>query len=844
VVVTSIIIKMKKTYAIAVLVFLIMAIGQAQALTQTITVNLNNPPGSPSITGNGWISCTASGSNCGGYCAATIHPYNSPSWEPGYTFSAPFEGEYQCTLTVRATGYSELPQSHADQNQEWVQGKVNSVVYDHTPDVCTNQQGCACSIGEITQTRSVYLYTSGNVVTVRRGWHSVDVKGGYLTCTGTMACEAGYLDEYQCNGGNRQRRYQYEDCSTEWRTVQVCDYGCEGGECIPGCDPGYTNETRCSGNWLQIEYQNYDCTTTWHNAEYCEYGCQGGACKPSPDPYCTDTDGGIVWTVQGNVYGRDLLYQAFSKTDYCSGNTLFEYYCEGVNWAVISRECDGLCRDGKCVPDNTCEDECPYWGKEECVSGGTRVCGYWDSDPCLEWDYRSCDTDCCDDPCDDCNDDCEARWLSDYRCSGNWRQRLWIDANCDERWQDYEYCPEGCSNGQCQSGCTAGYLNEYRCQGNQRQRKYQFSDCTTEWRLVETCQYGCLDNQCTSGCTAGYLNEYQCLGNILQRQYRNTDCSLEWRNYQTCQYGCSNNRCNDPTPYCGDGICDSGETCSNCPQDCGICPPTNYCGDGICDSGETCSNCPQDCGLCPLTDYCGDGICGSGETCSNCPQDCGSCPTPPPENYCGDGICGSGETCSSCPQDCGTCHICGDGVCSGTETCLNCEQDCGICITPCGIEIGENVEVTTEACIEFEGNGSSRFDVTVYNREEFPVVFDLSLSGEAAQWAERQPPSLRLESLAIGSAFIHVEVPEDTQVGLYELNLEISSGGVIILEKKLFVSVTEPVEGDVPEQRVEIIDAPAGAVIAGNIDLIWIIIGAIMIANIVLLVVIIKRQRS
>ena len=28
--------------------------------------------------------------------------------------------------------------------------------------------------------------------------------------------------------------------------------------------------------------------------------------------------------------------------------------------------------------------------------------------------------------------------------------------------------------------------------------------------------------------------------------------------------------------YCGDGVCNGTETCSTCPQDCGICPPTLY----------------------------------------------------------------------------------------------------------------------------------------------------------------------------------------------------------------------------------------------------------------------------
>jgi len=59
----------------------------------------------------------------------------------------------------------------------------------------------------------------------------------------------------------------------------------------------------------------------------------------------------------------------------------------------------------------------------------------------------------------------------------------------------------------------------------------------------------------------------------------------------------------------------------------------NCCGNGRCESGESCSSCPQDCGPCCR---CGDGLCQSWspcyESCSSCPSDC--CP-PPPCRYCG-----------------------------------------------------------------------------------------------------------------------------------------------------------------------------------------------------------------
>ena len=57
---------------------------------------------------------------------------------------------------------------------------------------------------------------------------------------------------------------------------------------------------------------------------------------------------------------------------------------------------------------------------------------------------------------------------------------------------------------------------------------------------------------------------------------------------------------------------------------------TAVCGDSSCDRGETCENCPTDCGSCPTSfngSVCGDGNCNLGETCENCEVDCGSCPT-------------------------------------------------------------------------------------------------------------------------------------------------------------------------------------------------------------------------
>jgi hypothetical protein len=178
---------------------------------------------------------------------------------------------------------------------------------------------------------------------------------------------------------------------------------------------------------------------------------------------------------------------------------------------------------------------------------------------------------------------------------------------------------------------------------------------------------------------------------------------------------------------CGDAKCeqDKGETCTNCPTDCGACPDT--CGDGICSTQESCVTCSQDCGpceqscclpgqnpgcsnltvqkcVCEMDPYCcdvaWDSICaGEADQCGSCNGNCCLADATP---GCDDEtieqcVCAKDPYCcnvkwdASCVADvtsmnCGTCGVvpaCGDGVCDATqkETCSTCPKDCGIC--PC-----------------------------------------------------------------------------------------------------------------------------------------------------------------
>lgn len=181
-------------------------------------------------------------------------------------------------------------------------------------------------------------------------------------------------------------------------------------------------------------------------------------------------------------------------------------------------------------------------------------------------------------------------------------------------------------------------------------------------------------------------------------------------------------------PVCGNGTCESGETCTTCASDCGCasgqvcksgscvsdyCPgytgssscctngnPCKYatngtcdcdgtcsweaaecvsgpmCGDGYCDSGEDCANCAGDCG-CAMGEICSGGVCSA----DYCPGYAGSsacCVNGDPCGYAGDGYCDCEGACSWESSDCSA-PVCGDGYCTGGEDCNSCVSDCGSC---------------------------------------------------------------------------------------------------------------------------------------------------------------------
>jgi len=526
----------------------------------------------------------------------------------------------------------------------------------------------------------------------------------------------------------------------------------------------------------------------------------------------------------------------------CDDTNLDEYQCQGwtrqikhqnadcsTDWEDVEY-CEYGCVDGECLPG--CDPG--YTGNVTC-DGNQVLEEYRNYDCTLTWrlgEYciYGCSNGSCDGEnpfCEDSDggidfdergmtyglddsfvsyskvDYCSGRTLTEYYCVGNdWAE---VDEECDE----------GCQDGRCVDTCTDECeYGERECDGNDVQIcGYYDTDVCLEWEEFE-CDGDCDDGYCTEGCDPHYENSYRCYGAWSQRIYIDEECDDAWVDWEYCEAGCSNGRCGN-----------------------------NYCGDNVCNSGETCLSCEQDCGTC-YTPSCGDGVCNNGETCETCEQDCGECYTP----SCGDGVCSVDKDCALCEQNCGTCDSCGDGYCTGSESCDTCSSDCGECLTPCGIPLAENVEVTAEACIVYTGEWTDNFNITIYNRNDHSQVFQLKLSGEAEPWASSQSPSVRVPEFGSGKFVISVVVPEDTEIGSYNLSAEIKMSGDIIAERVLLVNVLEPeLEGETPIITVtdqEVDDGPLGAFISGDVDWVLALIILAIVADLILLGILLYKRRG
>jgi len=160
----------------------------------------------------------------------------------------------------------------------------------------------------------------------------------------------------------------------------------------------------------------------------------------------------------------------------------------------------------------------------------------------------------------------------------------------------------------------------------------------------------------------------------------------------------------EASSLCGNDICEYGDSCARCGEDCGICIGRECSFDEECDYKIETASCVH--GFCrDDIDYCGDSYCDATENCETCVLDCGECDH---EN----GNCEVSESCATAPSDCGLCSS-RDGECnvSAGENQINSWGDCGY--SDCGngvCDVGENYENCNIDCVDYRADIYTNFD--------------------------------------------------------------------------------------------------------------------------------------
>ena len=253
--------------------------------------------------------------------------------------------------------------------------------------------------------------------------------------------------------------------------------------------------------------------------------------------------------------------------------------------------------------------------------------------------------------------------------------------------------------------------------------------CTTDICDPELgCVFQANDDPCDDGdpCTTGDLCAFGGCAGVADECDDGDPCTAgECDPVEGCQYvtlpSC--------VASCGNDVCEDGEGCASCTEDCGLCLAPKACCAASdppgcannadleacvcalapdCCTGSWAAECvalvTSDCNhLCDYDPGCGDTYCEAdqGENCDSCPKDCGACGGDSDccdlhaDGSCADVVveacvCTERPECCDGPWDaacvalaahaCGAaCKTCGDLTCAPNETCLTCPDDCGTC---------------------------------------------------------------------------------------------------------------------------------------------------------------------
>ncbi|MFC1686278.1 S8 family serine peptidase [Nanoarchaeota archaeon] len=225
-------------------------------------------------------------------------------------------------------------------------GDYCSVLQDHTHYICGRHFGDCDSD---TECYSSYSCVGGPGFIEGCCYSNEEFDGSYCY----EVCDAKYLNEYQCSGDTRQRKYQLDNCNTEWRTDEVCDDYSTGGW---GSD-------YCSGNQEDIRQarNTYD--------EFCSSSTKACEDDVSVETQLVSSEG------DGNYCDKALdagcaCTEAEGDCDVFLGDECASgYYCD-ISWGGGTDYC---CPNGESWDGSQCSTPCDltaaYWEVDKAVPG-------------------------------------------------------------------------------------------------------------------------------------------------------------------------------------------------------------------------------------------------------------------------------------------------------------------------------------------------------------------------------------------------------------------------------------------------------------------------------------------
>ena len=454
------------------------------------------------------------------------------------------------------------------------------------------------------------------------------------------------------------------------RETSVDAQGCQiDGPCIPD-EP---KESVCGNNICEAEESSTSCTAdcgepTACNANgICDSGESTGSCPSDCGSIDTCSNNGICESSENTT----SCPSDCSPVPVCNGNGV----CDSTeSIASCPAECPirPACGDGVCNGSETttsCLNDCAP-GENPLCNGSPSYCKT--KAGCIGRESYWCSVYCSSTPCKDGGNLCgngmcdpgETTAKCPADCTGvivplctTTPSACATQVDCTSH--GFFWCSESCQSAACSgSGCN----NNGVCDSNEN---------------VASCAADCSSDTTTYCGTSGWHYDTaarSCVRDgVVCSAPKNCDSCRPSTATKWCQWsndGCPVSCQTTTAGYCGNKVCDSGETATSCAADCA--PVCNN--NGSCDSGETTANCWADCS--GITNSCNNNrVCDAGETTASCPSDC----TGGANTACnGNGICDYGESTGSCPGDCSSRSACNNnGICDSNESSGSCVSDCG-----------------------------------------------------------------------------------------------------------------------------------------------------------------------